>query len=506
MRPSFWLPSLPSLFPQTIVRKRQVPPSLMTLFAFVAAQERDASASPALELLFILAKPEDVPVREAQLLACSLLLEGGRPPPDQRVDGGGGSGGGGSPSLWCLRHALINCLAHATHPSASDAVDGSGGNGSSVGVGGARMADPARMIRLVEAVCEGGNEEVANTLAAAAGLSIDATCAAVVRHLEQAKDAAQAARRARSSSGSSSGATVASAAAVAGLSSAGFRATSLSTVYGECDEGPLVGDELEDAAEDHNGGGSGSGVGRVRLSPEATLRCLTAPGSVGSALFGLLVEQIFLLPLNSDQMASGSLWACLAAAAVPCLEALAALEAVPAALDEFVTDLVDLLEHVFVTLVRLGLFEAALENPAKEQILSELADDVETLLSKRQEAPEHLRSAFLAECEAQGTDQELGMEAFVKLVHKLTVAAGSDASPRPSGSEAAEAMSLERRTFIERAFVDADLDGNGLVDLYVSGVLGKGGAKGRSIVLHCESGILSQFVRCFSTGLRTQRP
>jgi hypothetical protein len=32
-----------------------------------------------------------------------------------------------------------------------------------------------------------------------------------------------------------------------------------------------------------------------------------------------------------------------------------------------------------MTLVRLGLFEGVLENPAKEQILSEIADDVETV-------------------------------------------------------------------------------------------------------------------------------
>lgn len=220
-----------------------------------------------------------------------------------------------------IRNAVATCLDVAASAAAP--------NGKTKG---ATMANPARMVRLVRAVIEGGNEPVANRLGQSMSLTIDSTCSAIVSHLEACRKAL----------------------------------------------GGKKGYELGDAG---------------RWAPASVLKLLSEPDSVGGSTLGLLVEQVFVLPLNAQQMRSPHLWNFLSYAAGPCIEvsycppqiltafftfyflmyisfvvicqSIAQQESLNANQSVACVDLLDLLERVYFTLMRLGLYQAATEDATK---------------------------------------------------------------------------------------------------------------------------------------------
>ena len=145
---------------------------------------------------------------------------------------------------------------------------------------------------------------------------------------------------------------------------------------------------------------------------------------------------------------------------VSSLQAIAHLKSFGADHSALVTDLMDVLDQVFTTLVRLGLFETATEE--KDRTLTALAEDVEIVLAKRQKTPEHLKAAFLAECRRLRVEA-LGLDQFVALVNRITESSGGGGS---GAAVAGGRAMVKRREELETIFVKADVDGNGKVDLY----------------------------------------
>jgi hypothetical protein len=211
------------------------------------------------------------------------------------------------------------------------------------------------------------------------------------------------------------------------------------------------------------------GTGKDRMAdPPAILKALTTEGSLGSALLELLIELVFLLPLNNDQMLSRSLWQFLDEAMVPTMEAYGRIESMDLSESDTCGELIGMIELLLITLVRLGIFTNAMETPQKECIISEIAEDVETILSNRQRPPELLETAYMAALDRNGVNT-LNVSQFVELVEDLTEKertdeqAGDDASNKTVESQ--EIVESRRQELID-AFNDADIDGNGEVDLY----------------------------------------
>jgi hypothetical protein len=380
---------------QTILRSNtslceRVKPSLLSLFLQVANLASDVSESPALDLVFILAKPEETPDREHQILACSLLAS------SQTSDLG----------LLHLFQSVSSCFDHASNRAMGSFVDD-----------GANMRNPSRIIRLVKVVIEGGNEEAATMLQQSAGITIDATCSALVAHIEQTEAAAACLAKASIDSSAGQGVSLKE-----GLD-----------VIGRQDD---------------------KGSSTVRLHPEAVLQLVTNDGSIGTDLMCLLVEQFFILPLNTDQVMSLALWAFIDRCAVPCMEAIGKLPKMNDQQLNLCTDLVDFLEKFTMTLVRLGLYDSVKDVPSKERALADISEDIETLLSKRQKTPEFLKTAFLEEVEKRQRSY-LEIDEFVVLVVKLTESAS-----------AARKISDARRKELEEEFRKADADCSGGIDLY----------------------------------------
>jgi hypothetical protein len=380
---------------QTILRSNtslceRVKPSLLSLFLQVANLASDVSESPALDLVFILAKPEETPDREHQILACSLLAS------SQTSDLG----------LLHLFQSVSSCFDHASNRAMGSFVDD-----------GANMRNPSRIIRLVKVVIEGGNEEAATMLQQTAGITIDATCSALVAHIEQTEAAAAYLAKASIDSSAGQGASL----------------KACLDVIGRQDD---------------------KGSSTARLHPEAVLQLVTNDGSIGTDLMCLLVEQFFILPLNTDQVMSLALWAFIDRCAVPCMEAIGKLPKMNDQQLNLCTDLVDFLEKFTMTLVRLGLYDSVKDVPSKERALADISEDIETLLSKRQKTPEFLKTAFLEEVEKRQRSY-LEIDEFVVLVVKLTESAS-----------AARKISDARRKELEEEFRKADADCSGGIDLY----------------------------------------
>jgi hypothetical protein len=123
---------------------------------------------------------------------------------------------------------------------------------------GSKMGNPGRVIRLIRAVIEGGNEPSATRLGQSVALTIDVTCSAIVTHLDNCKK-----------------------------------------VGGK--KGPEIGSD-------------------GNLTPAAVLKLLSENDGVGASMLGLLVEQVFVLPLNAEQMVSVALWDFLTKVAAPCMD------------------------------------------------------------------------------------------------------------------------------------------------------------------------------------------
>jgi hypothetical protein len=216
----------------------QVPSAVRQLFAAVAELADDVSSSPALASLQTLCLPERRPVKGDQIAVAEILTSERKFPrifaaARQAVmgveadDGWSGGGGKGSTALAAKGAAKSTAAGHA-------------------------LLDPARVVKLLSTCLEGGNEDAAAALAQNAGLTLDVSCVALVK---------------------------------------------------------LVNEE--------SGSSGGGGVG-----PQHALAVLTAP--LGGALLGLVAEQVFLLPMTSEQVTSEPLWAFLGNVAGPAMEALAA--------------------------------------------------------------------------------------------------------------------------------------------------------------------------------------
>lgn len=255
------------------------------------------------------------------------------------------------------------------------------------------LDNPARMIRLITSMIEGGNEPTATRLRQSSGLTIDVTCSVVVLFLVKSE---------------------------------------------KSQKKPKGGGNIEP------------------LTQAAILKLFTTANSVGAALLALVIEQFFVLPLNADQLNSPTVWEFLEKAVVPCMAHLAKSSTMNATEAAACSDFMDITERIFISLVRLGLFNGVLENKTKEMILSSLADDAETMLSNRRKPPEFLRAAFVAECEKLDS-QTLDLEQFVSLMEKISTT---------GASKSEKTMTKRRRKELEQAFESADVDGNGCVNLY----------------------------------------
>eukprot|EP00615_Pteridomonas_danica_P017158 CAMPEP_0114392176 /NCGR_PEP_ID=MMETSP0102-20121206/10624_1 /TAXON_ID=38822 ORGANISM="Pteridomonas danica, Strain PT" /NCGR_SAMPLE_ID=MMETSP0102 /ASSEMBLY_ACC=CAM_ASM_000212 /LENGTH=224 /DNA_ID=CAMNT_0001551269 /DNA_START=91 /DNA_END=761 /DNA_ORIENTATION=- len=120
--------------------------SVLDLFYVVANLEDDFSTASSLDIIFIVAKPQRSPNHDFQIQACNELLE--------------------LSSKTRLNNALELCLKTT---NSFQNLDGFSSETS--------CKDPARLLRLMTSLMEGGNERAANLLSQKAGLTLDATCA-----------------------------------------------------------------------------------------------------------------------------------------------------------------------------------------------------------------------------------------------------------------------------------------------------------------------------------------
>jgi len=389
----------------------KISPTLVSLFSHIANISMDSSVDPVLEMLFILCKPESIPVVDFQSQVCSNLTA------FERGEG-----------LENLFQSLCACLDACASKSSSlefqsdlrdCRVTSDEPVRTSITIMDAdnrKLKDPERLVRLMSVVCEGGNEAAAAQLEQSCGISIDAVCIAIVNHLECCQERA-------------------------------------------VHEGTFSAVAPVDGSSDYV------------LLPKAVLLIMSKRNGVGKSLLGLLVELVFLLPLNHDQIGSIHLWEFLEKCAVPLMEALGKSLRMEKNVLEVCTDIVDLIEHVFTFVVRLGLFRAVPENPIREQIIADIAEDLQLVLDRKQKTPQFLKDAFVKHCEYSKTTA-LDKAQFIDLTIKLMQEGADQEEKRRSVSRSVSTVSEESRTLsplerdeLEHAFDDADQDGNGEVDV-----------------------------------------
>lgn len=92
---------------------------------------------------------------------------------------------------------------------------------------------------------------------------------------------------------------------------------------------------------------------------------LTNQHGICAALVDLLIELIFLLPLNVDQILSRSLWMFFQEALVPLIDTLANAELMEEQTALYCGELIAIFEMVLTAMTRLGMFKLAMENQAK---------------------------------------------------------------------------------------------------------------------------------------------
>jgi uncharacterized membrane protein YgcG len=255
------------------------------------------------------------------------------------------------------------------------------------------------MIRLISGLIDGSNESTASYLRDAANLTIDIVSSVIVTHLED-----------------------------------------------QCPEAPLRDLSKLKRVETNS---ALKGDTSAMLHATSVCKLLAEKDTVGHGLHALLVEQFFLLPLNAEQVSSPTLWLYLEKGAVPLMEYFGTTLKFSADEQALCVDLIDMLEKIFISLVRFGLFETTQDSAVKGPIVTDLVDNVAAMLKKRQKTPEFLREAFLEECEAHDT-ASLDKEQYIALLAKFVT--------KPlEGREVAE---------LEEDFEEADVDGSGKVDLF----------------------------------------
>jgi hypothetical protein len=178
---------------------------------------------------------------------------------------------------------------------------------------------------------------------------------------------------------------------------------------------------------------------------------------VGNSLLSLLVELVMLHPLNHDQVMSAHLWGFVQNCAVPLTKALSTSARENEHAFIVCTDIMDVLERVFISAVRLKVV-----TPSIKRSLAAVAENVELLLDDN---PKFLKHAFIAECHALSVDA-LSKEHFVNLMFKLKGA--TSGATKGGSSIASNTLSPPREDLEEfgRAFDEFDTNGNGNVDIY----------------------------------------
>lgn len=176
-----------------------------------------------------------------------------------------------------------------------------------------QLENPARLLRLMSTLMEGGNERTANLLSSKGGMSIDATCATMVSHIESKR---------------------------------------LNLVYVKLGRKiPLA--QAKDSA-----------VYLANIG-ENILNFSTEFDSVAAALFNLITEQLFLLPLNGEQLHSEDMWLWLQQIVGPIMEGLTKVKTMSPAVSRVTGQVVAVLELLFMTFVRLSLFDMTFEDLEK---------------------------------------------------------------------------------------------------------------------------------------------
>jgi hypothetical protein len=95
---------------------------------------------------------------------------------------------------------------------------------------------------------------------------------------------------------------------------------------------------------------------------------LTSPRKIGSSLVSLVIELVFLLPLNVEQVLSKSLWVFFELCLLPLLSTLASCESMDERTSFYCGELISMFEMVLTASTRLGMFKLAMENNIKVSI------------------------------------------------------------------------------------------------------------------------------------------
>lgn len=404
-----------SILKKNTILCERLPKSTIALFSNIANLCSDVSASPALDLFFILMKPEDVPIPESQHMVCTELL--------------------GSDTLGNIRKAVQLCL---------DMKYITGRTNIS-------LKKPAKIFSLLTAIIEGGNEAAAAKLRQVLGLTVEVACGALVAFFD-----ARLKPPSRSGRPPSAGATSASRGFSMELHQLSSSSESQRFTHGSLSQAGLRDDDPP---------ASGHGLRRPshfgsqdkrenELDPADVLHSLECDSTVAPSLFRLIVEMFFLLPLTEEQLTSQIVWNFISKVVAPTLEALSTYLKMTPAQSLLCADAVELAERFIVGLQRTGLFSVAQKDKVKERTLLGIGEDVQSLLHHRRKTPEHLRSAFLSECDRFGVEA-LSADQFFGLIERMS---------RPTGA-AATPLTEERRQELQRAFNSANVDGDGCVNM-----------------------------------------
>mmetsp|Transcript_10336 Transcript_10336/g.13505 ORF Transcript_10336/g.13505 Transcript_10336/m.13505 type:complete len:710 (-) Transcript_10336:143-2272(-) len=224
--------------------------------------------------------------------------------------------------------------------------------------------DPARLLRLMTSLMEGGNERTANLLSQKAGLTLDATCATLVSYVKT------------------------------------------NIILTKSNESPQ-----------RNNNKSGRG-GNRNTPGDLLLRVLKDKNSIASSLFELIVEQVFLLPLNVEQLNSKHLWDFLSIVVVPITEYFGKVRALPNDISLICEETMAIVEFIFMTHVRHSILEGIIEDPVKGKHVQQISSSVSALLNRRCRPPVFLENGFRAVA-AEYSVESVNKAQFVSLVHNI---------------------------------------------------------------------------------------
>mmetsp|Transcript_44345 Transcript_44345/g.56779 ORF Transcript_44345/g.56779 Transcript_44345/m.56779 type:complete len:527 (+) Transcript_44345:1507-3087(+) len=397
----------------------KVDTSLTSLFSSIADMSEDLSTAPTLDIIFILVKPGRAPNSEVQLQACKYFLGFSRT-----------SGLAESLAL-CMKTAATDAhqsavsfpmlSAQAPHsPNArmnskqdddDDDDDDDSTPKKSMSNVYQKMENPARLLRLMTALMEGGNERSANLLNQRADLTIDLTCSTLVSHVEN--------RLKKIGKGNANLNTIGEGEED---DDDGHEAGQSPPLIKETKTGILDADTLREIRKNTDKDSPyDNSVDQIADMKFNVLLTIAEKDSVGAALFNLLVEQLFLLPLNKEQLHSIPLWNFLDKIVVPILEASCKARQMTETINELVGECICILEFMLMTFVRLNIYERTLEDPAKERILNDLVDSVAHLLHNRQRTLEWLEEDFnqaAVECGIEALNKEQFIAVMERTCHE----------------------------------------------------------------------------------------